>query len=273
MNALTGSKTRLLAAGALAALLTAPCISTAQNIQGRLIRKDSGAKIEGSISWDGAAREYTVQGPGFITRIPEFEIVDVQVPKPAGLDALAAQVQAGRHAGTEQPLLKIMKDYEMLKWDTEAARLLAQTYLGLNKLREAEEMCEKVFRSRPQSRTSGDLARAYWDILERAKKETKLRAALQEASRVGGREVAAVAQVKLGDIERAAGDPRKALTVGYLRTVILFKDIRTVQPEALLKAAQCFQELGQGTYAEEMRKRLIEGFPQSREAAEARTGT
>ena len=267
----TGSVSRAAVAAAL--LMAAATAASGDGVQGKLVRRDTGGTIEGEITWFAGAREYGVtRGAEFSTRVPEAQVADVIVPKPAQLDQLAAMVKAGRHAEAAAPLADIVKRYEMLKWDVPAARWLAEAYLNLNRLREAEEMCEKVFRASPDARSSGELMRVYWDVLERGKKDAKLKAALEEAARTGGRDVAAVAQLKRGDLERTGGDLKKALLDGYLRTVLMFGDVPAVQPEALLKASECFQQLGQAPYAERMRKQLLESYPQSPEAQKVRSG-
>ena len=63
-----------------------------------------------------------------------------------------------------------------------------------------------------------------------------------------------------------------ALIDGYLRTVVFFQGIKSVQPEALYKAAKCFEEKGQHSYAEKMRKELLSSYPQSEEARQLRAG-
>jgi TolA-binding protein len=68
------------------------------------------------------------------------------------------------------------------------------------------------------------------------------------------------------------GNYKDALLDGYLRTVVLFGDIKPTQPEALYKAAQCFDQLGQGPYAERMRKKLLADFPQDPYAQRVQSG-
>ena len=45
-----------------------------------------------------------------------------------------------------------------------------------------------------------------------------------------------------------------------------------MQPEALYKAAKCFEEKGQHSYAEKMRKELLSSYPQSEYAQRVRSG-
>ena len=82
----------------------------------------------------------------------------------------------------------------------------------------------------------------------------------------------ATVKMRQANVDRAKGDLKKALEDGYLRTAVLFRDVKSAQPEALFKAAECFQQMGQIPYAEKMRKRLLEVYPQSPEAGKVRGG-
>lgn len=262
------------AAGLIAAGLLIPCADGA-GVPGRIIKKDGGVIPEqgnAEISWFAATREYDISKNNVSTKIPNSQVERVEVAKPANLDSLVAMVQNKQYAPAAGPLKEIVTRYEMLQWDVPAARWLAEAYLNLNMLKEAEDMCAKVFKVNPEAAQSGDLARIYWMVLQKAGKEGMLRTVLSDAVKTGSREVAAVAQLQRADMDRAKGDVKKALIDGYLRTAILFRDVKSAQPEALLKASECFQQLGQLPYAEKMRKRLLDGYPQSPEAQKVRGG-
>ena len=59
------------------------------------------------------------------------------------------------------------------------------------------------------------------------------------------------------------GDLQTALIDGYLRTIVLFEQVKDVQPEALYKAVKCFEDLGQAAHADKMRKKLLAEYPQT----------
>ena len=59
------------------------------------------------------------------------------------------------------------------------------------------------------------------------------------------------------------GEYEKALIGGYLRIVILFREVYSVQAEALYKAAQCFEKLGEHANAEKMLEKLVSEYPNS----------
>ena len=78
-----------------------------------------------------------------------------------------------------------------------------------------------------------------------------------------------------GDIILKAGNEsndaaKKALTDGYLRVVYLYNDAGVaarLQPEALYKAAHCFEKLGQSGRADSMRTTLKKSYASSPWAA------
>ena len=69
--------------------------------------------------------------------------------------------------------------------------------------------------------------------------------------------------MKRGDVLLAQGDAKSALRDGYLRTILMFQDVKDIQPEALYKAMKAHQSIGEHPYAEKWRKRLLAGYPTS----------
>ena len=114
----------------------------------------------------------------------------------------------------------------------------------------------------------------YWEALVQTEQFTRLEKALTEViEKSQDRELVAIAQIKRGDMEKKKGDPKKALVDGYLRTVVFFQAVKEVQPEALYKAMKCFEELGQQSYAEKMRNRLLAEYPESSYSQMVKSGS
>ena len=81
-----------------------------------------------------------------------------------------------------------------------------------------------------------------------------------KAASSGDRPASAAALVMRGDIIVSASNDkpeelRRALTDGYLRVVLMYQDAPCAREraEACLKAAQCFEKLGQSARAEQLR--------------------
>ena len=201
--------------------------------------------MQGDIRWQPASRNYAVTIGSVSKEFAVSRVRAVRVPEPAGMSAAVKAVKAEKYAKAIPVLDKIVISYSMLQWDVPAARWLAQAYLGMGNAPKAIDMCERVIRVNRDAAFSGELAGIYWDALLKAGRDAKLEQVLREAVETGGREVAAVAQLKRGDILKKKGNLKYALVDGYLRTALLFRDIKKVQPEAMFKAAECFQQLGQ----------------------------
>jgi TolA-binding protein len=254
-----------------AAAIVAALAAHAQAVPGTITKTD-GTELSGDLTWFGATQEYDINIGSVNTKVSARLVAKVQTQKPADFDKAVNAVKTKQYAAAISPLKNIVGTYEMLGWDVPAARWLAEAYLNLNQAKDAIDMCDKVIRTNPEAKTSGELANIYWEALRRDGREAMLQRVLSEAVKTGGREVAAVAQLKRADMDRAKGDVKKALKDGYLRTAILFQDVKSVQPEALTKAAECFQQLGQQSYADKMRKELLEKYPESDEARKIRGG-
>ena len=91
---------------------------------------------------------------------------------------------------------------------------------------------------------------------------------LKDVIAKGSRSDAARAQIMRGDI-KAAQNQVEAAALDYMRTVILFASERSVQPEALMKAAESFEKL-RDSRAKDLYKKIVDEFPTSPQAAAAR---
>lgn len=230
-----------------------------------LIKKDGG-RASGKVRYVGSSKtfEMQMQGGRATTTVPAADVARVvlQTP-PADLAAAITAVKRGQFQQAVAPLKKIKDDYAMFGPDVQAAQFLAQAYLGLGKSADAVRMCDEVLRTNRDAATSGEFAGIYWDALLKEKQFAKLSRILGDAIQMGDREVAAVALVKRGDIDMEKGEGKKALLDGYLRTILLFQDVKVIQPEALYKAMKAHQALNEHNYAEKWRKRLLSGYASS----------
>ena len=238
-----------------------------------VIYKTDGGTAKGSLAYKRTSKSYSVTtSSGVRMEIPLSKVERVRVAKPSGIDN--AINDARRGSGTAIPVLeKIMNSYYMLQWDVVAARWLAHAYLQKDNAKQAVEMCEKVIAANRSAAWDPDLAAVYWDALLRTQQHAKLRRALTDAIGHGNRTVAAIAQIKRGDMDKDKGNLREALLDGYLRTVVLYQQVKSVQAEALYKAATCFKELGQHSYAEKMRKKMLADYPDSPYTKRIRSGS
>ena len=185
------------------------------------------------------------------------------MPQPRELNPAIQAVRSGNPAAAIPVLEKIMTAYAMLQWDEVAARALAEAQMLNNNPAGAVKACEVVIATKPEAAYMGDLAVMYWQALLKANRSAKLEELLDQAIKKGGREASASALVLRGDLLMARKQPRDALKDGYLRVVVLYENVRAVQPEALFKAAKAFEALQQNPNAEKMRTMLRTKFPSS----------
>ncbi len=253
-------------AGAFLALLLAVPAANAQ-IEGKILTKDKKV-VSGKIRWYPARRVFTItqvgsNGQSFESELAPDNIARISVPKPAKLDAAIAAVRSGKAAAAVPVLQDIVKTYAMLEWDEQAARYLAEAQLASGDASGAVATCEGLVKAKPEVAYLGQLAPVYWQALLKTGKTAKLGDLISKAIAEGGREASAAALIMRGDMLMEKREPMNALKDGYLRVVILYENVKEVQPEALFKAAKAFDALNRSGDAERMRGKLRTKFAQS----------
>jgi len=246
--------------------LACSVLTASAQAKGTIYIKGSDKGITGQIRWSQAKKGYDVvrDGSDRGTLVPLRKVERISVSRPAGLVAAARNVRDESYEGPHiDDLKRIVSVYLMLEHDMVAAAYLAEAYLATGNTRQAAATCQKVRANRTATQLSADFLRVYWRTLLESQKHSTLQQEVKEIIETGPRPVAALAQLMRGDIDVSKGNYERALIDGYLRTVILFGDVRDVQPEALYKAARCFEELGESVNAEKMRKKLLAVYPGS----------
>lgn len=249
----------------LGAVLLASSTALFADVQARIVRK-AGGEVRGMTRWQPASKKYvvTVKQGQVETQmeVPLSDVADIRVARPKDFDAAVK----GRNTAA---LEKIMKDYAMLQYDAEAGNVLARIYLGQGKSADALRICKAVLNANPNAIHS-NLAPVYWKALLANGQGADLAPVLDAAIREDPPAVAAGALVVRGDLLRADNKFKEALTEGYLRVVALYRAQREVQPEALAKAAEVFEQLQQPQYAQKMRQELLTRYSDSPEAKKLR---
>ena len=217
--------------------------------------------ITGDIKWHAREKKYVIEKGKITKEFPLADVTALDIPKPAGFDKAVSQVEGGQAVAAIPTLAKIVADYRMLQWDKPAGRYLALAYLASGKADEAYKACQPIIAEDKASAYSGDLAAAYWQALLKLGKNEQLETLLKKAATSGDRPSSAAALVMRGDIivstSNDAPDKLKdALRDGYLRVVLMYQDAECAREraEACLKAATCFDKLGQSARAEKLRQ-------------------
>lgn len=252
----------------LAALALTFMAAEAAAVQG-IITMPNGSKREGDIKWIVRDKAYGIveKGRPIEMQLKPDEIADLQIPRPRELDAAIESIRQGNAAAAVPSLEKIAADYLMLQWDKPATRYLAEAHVQAGNADKAIAVCEKVIAANPEAAYLGEMAPAYWQALIKRERLSKVEELLSKAIKTGDRLASANALIARGDLVQASGDTadiaKKALRDGYLRVITLYKSERAAQPEALFKAAKCFEKLGQAQRADQLRTTLKGEFGSS----------
>lgn len=182
--------------------------------------------------------------------------------------AQARQLAAGGKLDEAAKLLEgIVENYKGLSWDVKAIAELSPIYLKKGEGAKAVTMYESLFTVSPQSKQDPATLWGYREALLKAERYAKLEQDLNAVIATGSREDAARAQIMRGDMNAAQGQTEPA-ALDYLRTVVLYKAVREVQPEALFKAATALEAL-RDARARDLYAQIVSDYPQSPYAAQA----
>ena len=236
-------------------------------VQGTIVNND-GKPLTGLLKWKVSAKAYTVTANNMDLEVPLASVSEIQIAKPKDLEAAEKQISGG-NAELAIPILeKITKEYFMLKWDKPAIRYLAEAHMAAGNTDKAIKTCEAIIAADPTAAYVGEIAPLYWQALLKAGKTAKAEELVLKAIKSGDRLASAFALIMRGDLVLATGDTadnaKKALRDGYLRVITLYKSEAEAQPEALSKAAKCFEKAGQSGRADQLRSELKKNFATSK---------
>ena len=216
--------------------------------------------VTGDIKWQPRAKSYLIEKGKISKEFKLAEVTALDIPKPAALDKAVQMIEGGQAAAAVPLLTKIVSDYRMLKWDKQAARYLATALLAAGNAQKALDVCEAVIDEDKSAAYTGDMAAAYWQALLKLGKTEQLEKLIKKAATSGNRSASAAALVLRGDMIVAASNDapdelKRALRDGYLRVALMYQDAECARErgEAMLKAAACFDKLGQSARAEQLR--------------------
>ena len=251
-------------------LIIALCALAAQMAAGDVtgsVTSQNGDVQKGSIRWSARDKAYVVTKGNIEVQVKETDVAEIDIKKPATYDAAVAQVAKGQGAAAIPALQKIVKEYSHLKWDKSAGRYLAEAYVAAEKPADALKVCQGIIDGDPTAAYKGDLAPAYWSALLSLNRRSPLEKALKGGD-IFSRGAALIMRGDLAMKDGAESNDacKKALSDGYLRVVFLYKDPQVadkLRPEALYKAAHCFDKLNQSGRADFMRTELKRTYANS----------
>lgn len=197
------------------------------------------------------------------------QYVKAVADRPPEMDQALKLIQAKQYDQAIKILEDIAVKFRFLEWDNQARIAIANAYSAKGDFVAAVNAFEKIFATNPKSREDAEILWAYRKALLDAQQFDKLEQQLQSAIASGTRTDAARAQLMRGDI-RMAQNQIELAAMDYLRTAILFESEKTVQPEALWKAGDALEKL-RDPRSKEMFRKLVENYPNTAQAAQARS--
>ncbi len=234
-----------------------------------IVTKDG--RTEGrEVRFRRSAGEYILErADGSQLTFPKARVIRIEVVKPKNYDSLAQMAERGDIAAIPD-LNTMIRAYDGRLWDTKAKDLLGTIYLKKGEAKKAADIYTDLKKNAAAYEITPAIEQHYMDALVADKREGKLTGEVDTIIARGSRENAAVALIKRGDLSDNQGKTPEALW-DYLRVVILFKQVKDAQPEALFKAAQTMDKL-RDPRAEQFRRELMAEYPQSRWAVTAGAG-
>ena len=235
------------------------------------ITTEGGEALKGVIRWSNRDRAYAVERGNTEVQVKPADVAELEIDKPETYDAAVAKLQKGQAEAAIADLKKIVDDYQRLQWDKIAGRYLAEAYVASGKPDKGLRACEEIIRDDASAAYKGALAPAYWGALLALDRQAKLESVLEKAAKSGDRFSMGAALILRGDMALKAGKEsndaaKKALIDGYLRVVLTYNEPEVAEqllPEALYKAAHCFEKLGLSGRADTMRTQLKRDFASS----------
>jgi tetratricopeptide (TPR) repeat protein len=265
------SRTGEVLTACLVVFLAAGVVTSQAVVSGTLYKRDGG-QASGTIKFMPSSKTYYVTANNATIPVMESQIIRVNIVKPATLDGAIRMVGQKQYKNAVPILEAIVQEYKNLQWDDVALGYLGECYLNTGQTDKAIGIVKKAIQQNPEGLTIQTL-QIYWAALLKDKKLDELEKSLEPVISGGSREAAAAAQIKKGDLLKERGKLREAVVDGYMRTVMLYDEVKEIRAEAVYKAMKACEELGQQSYAEKMRKILLTEFPNDPYTAKIKVGT
>jgi len=225
-----------------------------------LIVLKNGRTVTGkSIEWRESTRDYLVINEGASMPIPEDQVAKMEIDRPAELDQAKGAVTS-RQYGQAIPLLEgLVKKYSKLSWDVDAMKLLAQCYIEMNDSKKAATAIDALFAA--GGTLTPSLQMTYLKSLQKSGDTKRFQKELNRTIGTGSSDLVAVAYLIRANSYLQDGNQDAALS-DYLKIVTLFKNEKSVQPEALYNAAELLDK-GKDPRAADLRKILVQEYKSS----------
>lgn len=232
----------------------------AKAVGGKIQQTDGTWLVGEEIRFKKTSGEYIVTIKGTDIPVTKSRVKLVVIDKPAGYDQAVSALTAGAPDQAIQIAEQTYADCYMLSpWEARILNVLGSAYTRKGNKEKAASTYKKLLSAAPSSITLDMQKKAWAAFIAVGDKET-LRQSVEASIATGSRENAAAAYIARADMSKSQGNKQDAM-LDYLRVVLLFEQVKTVQAEALYKITQCMEEL-RDPRSEEFRKKLMAEYPQ-----------
>lgn len=238
---------------ACAALLAMPSLAA------NLLHMNNGRAVAfKSIRWDAAKAEYLVQpasGGDAVIPVAKKDVYRLEMDPPPEM-VQARQLLSENRIVDAIPLLQaVISKCKGLDLDNTAREILARIYVKGNEPAKVIRMVDELLAAGKGAAISGALRIEYWKaLLTIEPKSTRIVKDLDEAIATGPNEAVPAAYVLRGNVLRNAGRKEDALQ-DYLKTTMFFESSGAWYAEAVTKAGELLEEMGETAKANELRQK------------------
>jgi len=241
----------------------------AEAVSGRVATTDKQVIKASSIRYKKADQTYIITTEGVERPLAKSKVAKLDIDRPASYDQAVAILNSGKVEEAITALEGVYAECIMLPpWDAQALDLLGRIYTSKKPDKAlAVSTYKKLLNNAHPDGITADIKKRAWNVLIANNDYKEVLAEIEKtiSNPSVSRSVAAAAYMARGDLARQLKNTPDAF-IDYMRIVLLFDQVKDLQPEAMYKAMKCMEEL-KDTRAGELRRELAQKYPQSEYAS------
>ncbi len=196
------------------------------------------------------------------------QVTQVVGPRPDRLDEGMRALRAQRFDEAMAAFEPVTRESRFLTWDEHAWLGIARAQEGKGDNAAALRAYERLLEVNPRAEQRAEVRWGYYRAMAAAGRGDDVLPKLTELIRSGERADAARAYVMRGDLQ-VARERHEEGVLDYLRAVMFFRREAEIMPEAYLRVAETLEKM-RDNRSREWYRRVVQEFPDSSQAAEAR---